>query len=1106
MRRTKKFLLISILGAGLAILFLLAAAVTTHLLANRDLVKSYIVNKTAQATGGDLDYKRIEINFLPLPHLAVQDVHLALPETFALRANELSVYPRILAMLSGRISIRRLALNTPDFRVYVPHDTKRRPQAPKMDEAGLGAAIDSQIKSMFSVLAAIDPETQVEIDHGRVAFVFSGQPDIQIHTIRANAERTSHMLSLDLSCSSSVIKKIKIQATVDIIRSQAKGSISLTDIDPHLILSHVSLPAGISMSSTQASANLDFTINGTAKTNSRFHLEVPTLVIKRNDRALKLSAATLSGEIGYEKRQLSLRLDTIAIQQPALNLSADAILVHNENTGTANLRLSAAAEQLDVALAADVSRAIAGDQDSIRTAFDVARAGTLAGPVYSAVFNYDQTGWHLGKMKASGRLSQGLVSISDIDADVENVAGEIVYEDHHVDFLNLSGRFEGATFNHLDVTMDWANQATWAVRSSSVEVDAAPFFNWLTGFEALAGIRQTISIISGRAVVPKLGISGPLTEPGKWDLDIIVSPQDLVLKTPQTPFDIKLSGGNVVYRPSKEESSNVGIQFLDASFVASHQSSGIVDPQTLNLQIDGSMGPEAVAWLGTLTTIPDHLQINPPVTITSVKLAWNQPATLSLTGELKTAGETALFFDFTHSPEELEIRKLQFTDKFSKATISARKGQDTSIELAFSGNVSKQTADHLFKTNQILSGNIEGDFKALFRMDTPLDSKFLGQLKGNGLQLLDLTSVPITLDHFSIVGRGNQIEVLSSEIMLDDMALRMGGKLFTQERALIFDIDVESDRLNEGLIQALKSEEKASPAADAEKAPQTVALRGTIHFKTQSLTYGGFTWSPVNADIRIEPDETHITINQAQLCGISTTGEADITPQGFGFNISPLARNASFQQTYDCLWDKYVRVDAHYDLEGNVLLHPTQKDPLTSLSGGITFSTQNGRIYHSSTLLKIFSMLNITELFTGGKSDLAEEGYGYSKAWAKARLEDGKLHLDEFLLDGNALKITGQGSIDLKDATANIIVLAAPLKTVDRVVNKIPIIKYITGGSLISVPLRLHGKVKKLSVVPLPPSAVGKGLLDFMERTLKAPFQLVENAKEAVSEQEKKKE
>jgi hypothetical protein len=139
-------------------------------------------------------------------------------------------------------------------------------------------------------------------------------------------------------------------------------------------------------------------------------------------------------------------------------------------------------------------------------------------------------------------------------------------------------------------------------------------------------------------------------------------------------------------------------------------------------------------------------------------------------------------------------------------------------------------------------------------------------------------------------------------------------------------------------------------------------------------------------------------------------------------------------------------------------------------------------------------------VFTGGKSDLAENGYGYTKASATATIGNGKLHLNEILLDGNALKITGQGSIDLKDNTADIILLAAPLKTVDRIVNKIPIINYITGGSLISFPLHLHGKLSDLTVVPLPPSAVGKGLLNIMERTLKAPFKVVENVGDFVSD------
>ena len=99
------------------------------------------------------------------------------------------------------------------------------------------------------------------------------------------------------------------------------------------------------------------------------------------------------------------------------------------------------------------------------------------------------------------------------------------------------------------------------------------------------------------------------------------------------------------------------------------------------------------------------------------------------------------------------------------------------------------------------------------------------------------------------------------------------------------------------------------------------------------------------------------------------------------------------------------------------------------------FSSKNGRIFYYSVLMKIFSVLNITEVFTGGKSDLAEKGYSYSSAHAAAELGGGKMRFSEILFDGNSLKITGQGSIDLVDQTVDITLLAAPLKTIDRIVN-----------------------------------------------------------------------
>ena len=113
MRRTKKLLLVSVGCTGIVMALLLTAVLATHLLANRDRVKSFIVAKTAQATGGTLDYGNLEVSFLPLPHLEAHDIHLSRPDTFAVSAQRLSVYPGLLPILRGQLSIRRLALLSP---------------------------------------------------------------------------------------------------------------------------------------------------------------------------------------------------------------------------------------------------------------------------------------------------------------------------------------------------------------------------------------------------------------------------------------------------------------------------------------------------------------------------------------------------------------------------------------------------------------------------------------------------------------------------------------------------------------------------------------------------------------------------------------------------------------------------------------------------------------------------------------------------------------------------------------------------------------------------------------------------------------------------------
>lgn len=87
--------------------------------------------------------------------------------------------------------------------------------------------------------------------------------------------------------------------------------------------------------------------------------------------------------------------------------------------------------------------------------------------------------------------------------------------------------------------------------------------------------------------------------------------------------------------------------------------------------------------------------------------------------------------------------------------------------------------------------------------------------------------------------------------------------------------------------------------------------------------------------------------------------------------------------------------------------------------------------------------------------------------------------------------IAGYGSIDLTNKKVDAVVLVAPLKTVDFVVKKIPLVRNILKGTLIAIPFKIQGTLDNRKVT-LAPSELGKGLLGIMKRTLHLPIDIIQ--------------
>ena len=153
-------------------------------------------------------------------------------------------------------------------------------------------------------------------------------------------------------------------------------------------------------------------------------------------------------------------------------------------------------------------------------------------------------------------------------------------------------------------------------------------------------------------------------------------------------------------------------------------------------------------------------------------------------------------------------------------------------------------------------------------------------------------------------------------------------------------------------------------------------------------------------------------------------------------------------------------------------------------------------------------MLNVTEILRGKLPEFGKEGLPYDSVDVKATLEDGKLRIDEATLEGPTVKIASRGEMDPINRRIDMTLLVAPFRTIDYIVSKIPLVRYLLSSTLIAVPVRVRGNLDNPEVIPLGPDAVGSEMIGIMKRTLELPFKIIspffpKEEKKSLSEDER---
>jgi hypothetical protein len=1090
LRRIRKYLL-----AGALVVIIFIAAGIALILASRwltasDAVREKITAETTRLTGGQLHYEKLALHLLPRPHFTALQADFQIPGKVSLDTASLAIFPDLTALVNGAVELKEIVIVRPTTRIKLSESPVESgsPQKP-----GTSKGFQETVATVFAALAKLGPDLEIRVKDGAFGLIRPGKTELKIDRINLGINSRPGVVTLDLRCRSGISKIVEFNGSVNLETRNSDGRLKLDGLNVRALMAELHLLPEIAFSDTSLSLEVAFKTQAADSVKARVVGRVPAVEIKRQKRRVMLKKIAFKGDIEADARKLRWKLTSLKVDSAGLELGGSGTFVFGSRKVPATLKMDAAVKRIDVATAAQSFTDIAGDLAWVQSAFQVARAGTLANATCNLTAVKTAGKWTVPDIKATGSLTGGFITIPGADLDLEEVSGEVVLENERVDFKQMKGRLPYGTFDKLDARIDWQQAATLGISSPRATLALEQFYPWLVAFHDLQDLRKFITTADGDLNLSKLELSGALTSPATWKIEVAAGFKDVTIASPELKGPLHLSRGEASFKPQNLSLEKIHLKYLDADAVISSTILGNPGrPGQLNLAFDGTIGEQTLVWMRRFIALPEHLRVQPPLEISGMSLQWDDRSNVTVVGEIATAGGTRVAADAAFAPGRWQINRFELNDGISDVSLKLTRSAER-IDLEYSGKLQKKTLDGLLKENKTLEGWVDGNLKASLDIKNPRSSTITGTIRGEGLILQLLAVSPVELKRFSIECQGKTARVESADLILAGTPMRLQGTAGITDREYKFDLELSADSFDAEALNKIQGEQPARAEEPKASQKEEVPINGIIRFKTPKFTFEDYTWSPLHADITIRPEVVKVTVTRADLCGISTPGTITITPEGLHLVFRPAASNQNLQKSGECLQDKPLQADSLFNLIGELEASGPAKDLVKTLQGDIAFSSDNGMIHRSNILTKIFAFLNITEVFAGKSSGLGEKGFGYDAIRAHAAIKGGVLNFDEILVDGHSMKISGEGPVNLVDKTVDVTLLVAPLKTFDRIVKRLPVIGYITGGSILSVPIRIKGSMANPEVVPLPPGAVGRGLVGILERTLKAPLEVIES-------------
>jgi hypothetical protein len=585
-----------------------------------------------------------------------------------------------------------------------------------------------------------------------------------------------------------------------------------------------------------------------------------------------------------------------------------------------------------------------------------------------------------------------------------------------------------------------------------------------------------------------------------WNTLVDIRKSDASVGLEGLPGPVRLAAARVGVTGDAVRIERADVAMLDARALGSARIGYGKQLRIEGTVSQGSVGENLLAWVWKTVEAPPHLALKTPIAVAVQRVAWSSKQPLDVTGVAVSFGAgSTVAVDLGWTPEVLDIRRATIKDARSDAQIALHL-EKRLLEGRFSGSLQSASIGSMLRSAKLPEGGFSGDLRSRVDLNHPERFSATGKLAGASVDLEWLLGHPVTVERFDVQADGQKLLVRQASVNWAQQHFALRGEVArAADGAPIIDAQIDSPGVVvDALLRGVKAK---APAAEEKKAPKEdeplwtewpLPVRGQITFGSKFVQYGERRAEPVSATLTLEEQRAFLELQQVQLCGISFPLTVEAKREGLAIAVRLAAQKQQLEQTARCLTERGVQIDGEFDLSANLRTRGRVPELLSNLEGTVEAEARNGIVRKFAMLGNILSTQAVSGMFDQDRPKLDEKGFPYRSITAKGRFQKGSFIIDESFFRSDVIGIAANGSISLIDDKnrpydSRLTVLVAPLGKLDRVVRSVPVLGYLLGGILTSVPVSVSGDIRNPLVVPLGPGAVLGELVGVFERTLKLP-------------------